>query len=361
MTAPATPPRGVDPAAVTTVLKALWAVWDEAALRMVRVVARYLARGADAPDWAVRKARDVLAVRSELERVTAGLVEVTPELAQAALVAAYELGAAAAARLGQQVIPTRPERVADLVVRLTSQLHGTIVPVIRTHTDLYRQVTTEVEALMQTSTLHRRDAIAMVVDRLLGHGLDRFEDRAGRRWHLDAYARMAGRTIAAQAAVEGQLDGLVARGRDLVVVSDGFRECPTCRPWEGALLSITGRTPAGTIVDGHRVRGTVADARAAGVWHPNCRHRADPYVVGLTRVPRPTRDPAGYEAEQQLRRLERRARELRRRLAAAEEIGAPATVRRLRAAIRAHSAAIAAHTERTGLLRRRDRERPVGP
>ncbi|MDQ3580006.1 MAG: phage minor capsid protein, partial [Actinomycetota bacterium] len=187
-----------------------------------------------------------------------------------------------------------------------------------------------------------------------------FEDRAGRSWHLDTYVRMAGRTIAGQAAVQGELDSLASQGRDLVIISDSPRECELCRPWEGLLLSITGQTPVGTTVDGRRVRGTVADARAAGVWHPNCTHRADPYTPGLTVKAAPKRDPDGYKAQQRLRQLERGARELKRRRNAAQVIGDKPMIRKLNASITEQGRRIVAHTKETGLLRHRDREKPYG-
>jgi hypothetical protein len=212
---------------------------------------------------------------------------------------------------------------------------------------------------MQTGTITRRDAIARAVDHLLATGHDRFVDRAGKRWHLDVYARMAGRTIAGQTAVQGQLDTMVADGRDLVQISDSARECERCRPWEGRLLSITGRS-VGIVVDGRTVFGTVSDARAGGLWHPNCSHRADPWTPGFTRPPRPRANPEGYKAQQRLRDLERRARDLKRRRSAAMLIGDRAKIRDIDTRLRATNSQIREHTDRTGLLRRRERERPIG-
>jgi hypothetical protein len=197
------------------------------------------------------------------------------------------------------------------------------------------------------------------VERLVTQGADRFEAGDGKRWHLDTYVRMAGRTTAQHLMVEGQLDGMVARGRDLVVVSDSVRECKLCRPWEGKLLSISGTT-VGQELDGLLVVGSIAEARAAGVWHPNCTHRPDPYVPGLTRAPEPKENPEGYEQQQKLRRLEREARELKRTLAAVQQLGDTDAARELRRKIRLKSQQIEAHVEATGLNRRRERERPVG-
>ncbi len=350
---------GVNPGDAAVVLKTLQDVWDLASERMLDTVARRLARGITTPGWAEQKAREVLALRGELAAVVSRLGEATPELVTAALDEAYQIGTGAAGVLDANHIRSRPEAVQRLATRLTANLQGAHLPVIRAHEDLFRRAVADSEVLMSTGTITRRDAVAQSVDRLLAQGQDRFKDAAGRRWHLDAYARMAGRTMAGQSMVQGQLDSMVERGRDLVVISDSPRECEHCRPWEGRLLSVTGAS-VGQEVDGRRVEGSVAEARGAGLWHPNCTHRADPYTPGLTRVKEPKSNPDGYEDQQKLRGYERTARDLKRRLAAAEKLGATDEARKLRAKVRDNSARIQAHTKATGQLRKRDRERPVG-
>jgi hypothetical protein len=352
--------RGVNPADAARTLKTLLDVWDVASERMLATVAKRLARGITEPGWAETKAREVLLVRAELRAIVDQyLATGLEDQALAALAEAYDMGANVAAVLGHP-IGTQPGKVARLVARFVAQMRGTFLPVIRAHEDLYQRAVGDSELLMQTGTIIRRDAVAQAVDRLLADGVDRFEDANGRRWHLDSYVRMAGRTAALQASVEGQLDGMTARGKDLVVISDSARECEKCRPWEGKLLSISGATPTGTEVDGHRVHGTIAEAVAAGLWHPNCTHRADPVTPGLTDVPEPKADPEGYAAAQKQRQLERDLRALKREAAAVQALGDTATARELRRKIRAKGAALQAHVDEHGLNRRRDREKPVG-
>lgn len=351
---------GVNPADAAVVLKTLLDVWETASERMLAAVVKQLARGIDSDGWALEKTREVLAVRDELNAIMARLDLSAPDLVLRALTEAYSIGQRAAGTLATGAISTRPEVVQQLATRLAAHLHGAHVPVVASHLDVYRRTVTEVELDMQTGTITRREAIARTVDRLLTAGHDRFVDSAGRRWHLDTYARMAGRTIAGQVAVQGQLDTMVTGGRDLVVISDSARECERCRPWEGTVLSISGHS-IGQVVDGRTIERMVADARAGGLWHPNCRHRADPYTPGLTRKPVAVANPDGYRAQQHLRALERQARELKRRRAAAEQIGDRAMVQRLTASVRAVGARIDELAAATGLLRRRDRERPSSP
>jgi hypothetical protein len=350
---------GVNPGDAAVVLKTLQDVWDLASERMLDVVAKRLARGITSPGWPEQKTREVLALRGELAGIMQQVGQTTGLKVSEALDEAYRIGAGAAGVVGQTAVRSRPEAVQRLATRLTQKLQGAQLPVIRAHEDLFRKAVSDSELLMTTGTITRRDAVARSVDHLLVEGADRFRDSAGRRWHLDAYTRMAGRTMAGQAMVQGQLDDMVSRGRDLVVISDSPRECEHCRPWEGRVLSISGAA-VGQEVDGRRVTGTVAEARGAGLWHPNCTHRADPYTPGLTRIKTPKENPEGYADQQKLRGYERTARDLKRRLAAAEKLGADVEARKLRAKIRDNSARIKAHTEATGQLRKRDRERPVG-
>ncbi|SER95395.1 Phage minor capsid protein 2 [Lentzea xinjiangensis] len=349
--------KGVNPADASRVLKTLVDVWDTAAERMLLTVARRLARGIDEPGWAEQKSREALAVSGELRGIMRQVP--TEETAVAALQEAYALGERAAESLGERFVASNPSKVIRLATLFARKLRGTYVPVTRAHEDVFQRAVTESELLMQTGTMVRREAVASTVDRLLTEGVDRFAAGDGKRWHLDAYVRMAGRTVAQHTMIEGQLDGMVARGKDLVVISDSVRECRLCRPWESKLLSISGSS-VGAEVDGLVVVGSVAEARAAGLWHPNCTHRADPYVSGLTRVPEPRENPEGYEQQQKLRRLEREVRQLKRTLLAVQQLGDTQAARDLRRKIRVKSEQIAAHTEASGLNRRRERERLVG-
>lgn len=350
--------RGVDPSDAERVLKLLRDTWDLASERMLDAVARRLARGIAQQGWAEEKAREVLALRGELAGIMSRVDQSTPAIVQTALDDAYRIGEGAAGVLEQTHIRSRPEVVQRLATRLITNLQGAHLPVTSSHVDLFRRTVSDSELLMSTGAITRRDAVAQAVDRLLAEGRDRFVDASGRRWHLDAYARMAGRTMAGQSMVQGQLDGMTASGDDLVQVSDSARECPACRPWEGRLLSISGRS-VGQRVDGRLVEFTVDDGRAGGLHHPNCTHRLDRFTPGLTRTKEPKQNADGYKDQQKLRGYERNARDLKRRLAVAEKLGATDEARKLRAKIRANSARINEHAENTGQLRKRDRERPV--
>lgn len=89
----------------------------------------------------------------------------------------------------------------------------------------------------------------------------------GLMWKPEVYARMLGRTVIADARRVAFRQRYLSNGIDLVKVLANGTSHAVCRVWEGETLSLTGATPGYPTVD---------QARAAGLFHPNCRHR---YVV----------------------------------------------------------------------------------
>src|SRR5262249_38048132 len=92
---------------------------------------------------------------------------------------------------------------------------------------------------------------------------------------------------------------------------------------EGAILSTKGYTPKGVMVrDGHSfvVAGTLQQATAAGLFHPNCRHRTVVYLPGFTKRLRDTADPEGDALRQRQRLYARQLRALKRQIAVAQEL-----------------------------------------
>jgi hypothetical protein len=72
---------------------------------------------------------------------------------------------------------------------------------------------------------------------------------------------MVARTTTMEAHLQGTANRLVEQGHDLVKVSTHRGACELCQPWQGKILSITGKT------EGYP---TLEEAKAAGLFHPNC-------------------------------------------------------------------------------------------
>lgn len=334
-----------DPDLALTMAQGVVDSYATASQSLLETIARRLAVGLDAPDWASRKLLETDRLRLEAQSVVDQLAAGTPDLVATTLADAYTEGA------GGQVLAefgrTSEQAVEALARETATAIVGTHGQIVRSSMDAYRAVIAEATApSIVAGATSRRQAAQRALDRFADRGVTGFVDRSGRGWNLDSYVEMATRTATGRAQVAGGLDRIAAGGRDLVIVSDAPQECKVCRPWEGKVLSISGDTPG---------YPTVAQAQAAGLQHANCRHRLGAYVPGLTLPMRNTADPAGDDARQEQRRLERGVRQWKRREAAAMD---PDAARKARAHRLQWQGRLEQHVGDHDLKRLRYRETP---
>jgi len=100
-------------------------------------------------------------------------------------------------------------------------------------------------------------------ENLAKKGVTGFQDAKGRNWNTRTYAEMVARTSTMEAHLQGTANRLLEHGHDLVRVSSHAGACKLCQPWQGKILSLTGKT------EGYP---TLQEAKEAGLFHPNCRH-----------------------------------------------------------------------------------------
>ncbi|MBM0275332.1 phage minor capsid protein [Micromonospora tarensis] len=310
---------------------------------ILREVTRHLLAGIDAPTWAVERLGALATLRRTVEQVLQQVEADGAEQIRETLARAYRTGQAAATTgVPAQLLPRDPDAVraaglvAEVVTRagVVENLAAALVAdvgerhsnVLRHVLDVYRTVIQQATAVSVAGGQTRRQASQFAYRRFIDQGLSSFTDSRGRVWRLSSYVEMAVRTVTQRAAVQGQTDRLQTLGLDLVIVSNSPRECERCRPWEGKVLSISGtrrgrvempnRVGAGTVtVD---IAGTVSEARADGLQHPNCTHALRVYLPGATKIPKgDLANAKGYEAKQRQREIERQIRHWKER-----EIGA---------------------------------------
>ncbi|MEU7590686.1 phage minor capsid protein [Micromonospora sp. NPDC049230] len=336
---------------------------------IVREVTRQLLAGIDAQDWAVNRLGALATLRRTVERVLQLVEDTGAEQIREALARAYRSGQAAATTgLPAQLLPRDPDTVraaavaADVVTRagVIENLAAALIAdvgarhsnVLRHVLDVYRTVIQQATAVSVAGGQTRRQASQHAYRAFIDQGVSSFTDARGRVWRLSSYVEMAVRTVTQRAAVQGQTDRLQTLGIDLVIVSNSPRECERCRPWEGKVLSISGartgrtemrsRVGSGTVtVD---IAGTVEQARADGLQHPNCTHALRAYLPGATKIPTgDLSNPKGYEAQVKQRAIERHIRRWKEReLGALDDVGkatAAARVRQWQGAMREHLAA----------------------
>ncbi|GAA3455887.1 hypothetical protein GCM10018962_77210 [Dactylosporangium matsuzakiense] len=340
-----------------------------AELSILRRLARALARDITRPDWAERKRADLGALRRAVQATVDALTLSASDVIRRGVAAAFTsgwssglLGLLDAVAPGQRIgelaaaaLRNTPNvRPVDLLAQsLIRDLRPAHLSIAGQAMAKYRAAVAAGAAQILTGADTRRDAAQDTWSALTRRGIVSFTDKSGRDWRLSSYVEMATRTVTARAALEGHTEALERADVRLVVVSDHAQECALCRPFEGRILALAG--PTGRVVEQHELTGaavtvdvmtTLADARARGLHHPNCRHNITAYLPGVTRV-RPGRpDPDGEQARTRQRYFERRIRTAKEAEAAALTPEARATARgRVRAAQAALRAHLAAHPE----------------
>lgn len=100
---------------------------------------------------------------------------------------------------------------------------------------------------------------------LADKGVTGFVDKAGNEWDMERYTEMVARTATRETMLQGTGNRLLEFDIDLVEIVGGEspKTCKPCEDWDGAVVSLTGKTPGYPILQ---------DARDAGVFHPNCTH-----------------------------------------------------------------------------------------
>ncbi|WP_222936404.1 phage minor capsid protein [Streptomonospora sp. PA3] len=371
----------VEPDDIEAIVQHAAAIYREAELALYRQLARHFQRYPGAPGAGAGEVRleAIGQLRRSVESIQAALEADGSAALRESIAAAWRLGdrsalvdlprawwpesgigdAAAAARA---VVP-QSGAIESLASALVRDVGRVVSNILRDVFDAYRETVAGATARMLAGGQTRREATQAAWSALVDRGIVGFQDRAGRMWRLHSYAEMAVRTASARAAVQGQTDRLGSLGVDLVYVSDHAQQCPLCRPWESTILHrVAG--PSGRITVPHAlsgepievdVAGSLPEARAAGLFHPNCRHSVSAYLPGVTRIPEPRdQDPDAYEARMRQRYLERQIRKAKAQEAAALDDDARKAARKK---IRARQAALRDHlADNPSLKRLRYRE-----
>ncbi|MFF2522439.1 phage minor capsid protein [Streptomyces liangshanensis] len=348
-------------------------LYEQAELTLIERVTRALAEGIDSPLWVELKLAALGNLRSAVEEIIAVLQVDAAGAMHQALAEAYdrgqqaaivELGAVATgpALAAAVALPSAPavDRLAAALVQETGPVY---LRILRVAVDVYRSVIAEASAAPLLGAVTRRQAAARALAKFADKGVSGFVDRAGRAWNMTSYVEMATRSAVGRAAVEAHTDRLAAAGIDLVVVSDAPEECPRCKRWEGEILAREGAAGARTVEMEHatedgrmvkvQVAGSLPEARANGLLHPNCRHSVSIYLPGLTRRREPAPSRATYEQTQKQRYLERQVRVWKRRAAGALDEGARKAAN---SSVRAYQGRIRELVDETDLPRKRHRE-----
>lgn len=312
--------------------------------RLCKSIARTVWADMGASSTDVARLAKVATVRAELERQLGRGWQRVIRRAQEVLNMARDAGQGQAVKdLAKAGYPTIfPTVQAAAVETIAADLiaHLSQIPPIalREAVDVYQRIISRPVASVTTGAETRLKATQGALNSFARHGISGFTDKAGRRWHMDTYAEMATRTGATHSLVYGWANTMTVNGEDLALVSDHAFECPMCAPWENQVISLTGQYKGRVSVQHAtredqtvtvNVKGTLEEAKQAGLYHPNCGHTMRLFLPGITRQARPQHDPARYEASQKQRALEREIRK-QKRLEAVNMIGDPTPTQTIR-------------------------------
>lgn len=336
---------------------------------MLERLAKRLARGIDTPGWTEQKLAEVSQLRREINAEIASLKLRSGDIEES-VYASYDGGSAVAVKeleahagaAGVQTLMDIPPPIKALAGELTGAIQSTHLRILRSVEDVYRSTIADASAQTVAGTRTLRESVQAALNSFADQGITGFIDSKKRSWDLVSYTEMATRSVTMNAYRQGHLDTLTAHGRDLVIVSAHGACCEMCAPWEGRILSISGATPGYPTLD---------SARAAGLFHCNCRHVVSLYTPGLTEAKVVPHDAEAYAARQKQRYNERQIRHWKNRETVAvtdpaEAAKCRAKVKEWQAAQRTHiKAANLAGEEKHGpgwitLKRRSDRERSHG-
>lgn len=224
----------------------LGSAYEEAELRIIDLIASRLKKGAEAPDWAVRKLQELALTKRQIKKELDKLAPEAAAQVSQLLRDNYERGQAEAldtlirAKMATPypgVIQASKE-MSKLLSETTQSILESHNRILRSTDDAYRKIVSGAASDLLLGTGTRSDMIQRGLNEFADKGITGFVDKRGRNWEMRAYVEIAAGTAAHRASTQGHLEKLKENGHNLVVVSDHKGECDQCRKWEGEVLAI---------------------------------------------------------------------------------------------------------------------------
>ena len=260
---------------------------DEAARRLVKlfrqaerdIAARLAQLLSETDDKRKRSIRAIEQEQKAVKKILKELLESSEEEAQLLVDNAFNGGLSVA----KQELETAG--ISEIVVEMggvnsralkvySEQIYNRLAEVVqqasRTTADIYQAL--KVDSAM-AGAVGGYDALGTVRRNMqkisAERGISAFIDKKGRSWTMATYCEMLTRTATAEIFHQAKTNEYLAHGEDLVIVTYHTPTCEKCSPWDGKVLSLTGETQG---------YPTMAEAKASGLFHPNCRHTYSLYI-----------------------------------------------------------------------------------
>ena len=297
-------------------------LYEQVENTMLEKIALRLGRGVTQEGWTEKKYSEVNAVRREMQAFIDDMRDERDAMNRRFIEEAYTSASSAfvmearqfSSLTGIEHLSPSSIKVIQILSELESTMQAADRMILRRADDAYVRIVGEASAKVASGAITVREAVAEELDRFADKGIVAFIDKAGRTWEMSTYAEMATLTAIERATIAGYVDTMQEYGFDLAIISSHFGACPLCEPWEDVIVSVSGTNP-----EYH----SLADAEAAGCFHPRCLHDLSTYYEGVTRQghkePGPVKEPSeAYSTRAEQRALERQVRRWKRRMTVAQ-------------------------------------------
>lgn len=347
-------------------------IYAQAELILLEKMAKHAANGVDTPEYELKQLQNIQAYTAEAKKVIAQAQKATTAATVDAIQVAEQYGiSSATAELGEALkiqpnangILFKTHDVAAMAQAQLTQQANTHFQLLSKSQDMFRQVIAESSSAALLGVETGKQAMQRALNEFAHKGITVYTNARGAQYEVASYVEMSMRTTLMNSALQGHANKLEKAGMDLIIVSDHTQECKRCRVYEGKILSMSGKQRGHIEVTGAtgkqvklHVFASLKEAKAGGLFHPNCRHTFTAYIPGITKSFGETADPQGDADRQKLRKLERETRALRR----IEAVTPDGEKQEIKARIKAKRAQIADHVENTSAKRQPDRERISG-
>lgn len=199
-------------------------------------------------------------------------------------------------------------------------------------------------------------------------GIPAFVDKSGREWSPEAYVNMDIRATVKNTALEAQFSTMDSLGQDVFEVSSHPGSRPKCRPWQGKLISRSGKTTEITDINGRKHKviplSQTSFGEPDGLFGINCGHRPRGVSDGLFRKSSveydDEEDKELYNKVCKQRELERRVRKSKTEADMLEAAGDTEGAKEVRRKMAEQNKALKSYCEGNGLKYRSDRVRTYG-
>lgn len=214
----------------------------------------------------------------------------------------------------------------------------------------------------------RTKAVRTTIHEMAQKGIPAFVDKSGREWSPEAYINMDIRATVKNTALEAQFSTMDSLGQDVFEVSSHPGSRPKCRPWQGKLISRSGKTTEITDINGRKHKviplSQTSFGEPDGLFGINCGHRPRGVSDGLFRKSSveydDTEDKELYHKVCKQRELERRVRKSKTEAGMLEAAGDTEGAKEVRRRMTEQNKALRSYCDGAGLKYRSDRVRTYG-